>query len=217
MSKIYVVMGKSSSGKDTIYKMLLEDKELKLNTITVYTTRPMRDGEVEGREYHFVDEKRMLELEAAGKVVERRSYNTVHGIWNYFTVDDEQIDLEDKDYILIGTLESYVKIRDYYGKDVVSPIYVEVDDGDRLIRAISREKQQDNPKYEEMCRRFLADAKDFSEDKIKECDITKRYTKKFEGIDIIKFVSPHPKDFSDELIEVIKNSKKIARQISSFW
>lgn len=175
MSKIYVVMGKSSSGKDTIYKMLLEDKELKLNTITVYTTRPMRDGEVEGREYHFVDEKRMLELEAAGKVVERRSYNTVHGIWNYFTVDDEQIDLEDKDYILIGTLESYVKIRDYYGKDVVSPIYVEVDDGDRLIRAISREKQQDNPKYEEMCRRFLADAKDFSEDKIKECDITKRY------------------------------------------
>lgn len=194
MSKIYVVMGKSSSGKDTIYKMLLEDKELKLNTITVYTTRPMRDGEVEGREYHFVDEKRMLELEAAGKVVERRSYNTVHGIWNYFTVDDEQIDLEDKDYILIGTLESYVKIRDYYGKDVVSPIYVEVDDGDRLIRAISREKQQDNPKYEEMCRRFLADAKDFSEDKIKECDITKRYN----NIDLNECVEMIKKELKNE-------------------
>ncbi len=194
MSKIYVVMGKSSSGKDTIYKMLLEDKELKLNTITVYTTRPMRDGEVEGREYHFVDEKRMLELEAAGKVVERRSYNTVHGIWNYFTVDDEQIDLEDKDYILIGTLESYVKIRDYYGKDVVSPIYVEVDDGDRLIRAISREKQQDNPKYEEMCRRFLADAKDFSEDKIKECDIIKRYN----NIDLNECVEMIKKELKNE-------------------
>ena len=194
MSKIYVVMGKSSSGKDTIYKMLLEDKELKLNTITVYTTRPMRDGEVEGREYHFVDEKRMLELEAAGKVVERRSYNTVHGIWNYFTVDDEQIDLEDKDYILIGTLESYVKIRDYYGKDVVSPIYVEVDDGDRLIRSISREKQQDNPKYEEMCRRFLADAKDFSEDKIKECDITKRYN----NIDLNECVEMIKKELKNE-------------------
>ena len=175
MSKIYVVMGKSSSGKDTIYKMLLEDKELKLNTITVYTTRPMRDGEVEGREYHFVDEKRMLELEAAGKVVERRSYNTVHGIWNYFTVDDEQIDLKNNDYIVIGTLESYEKIRDYYGFSVVCPIYIEVDDGDRLIRAISREKEQDNPKYEEMCRRFLADSKDFSEERIKECNITKRY------------------------------------------
>lgn len=175
MSKIYVVMGKSSSGKDTIYKMLLEDKELSLNTITVYTTRPMREGEREGVEYHFVDENRMNELIDAGKVVEKRSYDTVYGIWNYFTVDDDQIDLNSKDYILIGTLESYAKIRDYYGNDVVVPIYVEVDDGDRLMRAIAREKQQDNPKYEEMCRRFLADAKDFSEEKIAECGITKRY------------------------------------------
>ena len=158
MSKIYVVMGKSSSGKDTIYKMLLSDKELNLKTITVYTTRPKREGEREGVEYHFVDEKKMMDLEALGKVVERRSYDTVYGVWNYFTVDDEQIDLKNNDYIVIGTLESYEKIRDYYGFSVVCPIYIEVDDGDRLIRAISREKEQDNPKYEEMCRRFLADS-----------------------------------------------------------
>ena len=36
---------------------------------------------------------------------------------------------------------------------------------------------------------------------------------KIEGIEIIRFMSPHPKDFKDDLIDVIKNSSKIARQI----
>ena len=36
---------------------------------------------------------------------------------------------------------------------------------------------------------------------------------KIDGIEIIRFMSPHPKDFKDDLIEVIRNSKKIARQI----
>ena len=55
------------------------------------------------------------------------------------------------------------------------PIYVEVEDGDRLIRAIHREKGQQVPKYEEMCRRFLADASDFSEEKLHEAGITHRF------------------------------------------
>lgn len=175
MGKIYCMMGKSSSGKDTIYKMLLEDGDISAKTIVPYTTRPMREGEREGVEYYFCDENKLAELEAAGKVIELRAYNTVHGIWKYFTVNDHQIADENQDYLLIGTLEAYLKIRDYFGADRVIPIYIEVEDGLRLQRALDRERSQTEPKYEEMCRRFLADAADFSEEKLSEAGITQRF------------------------------------------
>lgn len=176
MGKIFYLMGKSSSGKDTMFKKLIEDKALGLKTIVGYTTRPMREGERDGVEYFFVDEEKMLSLEVEGKVIERRSYNTVHGIWSYFTVDDGQVDLESDDkYLLIGTLESYEKVRNYYGKENLIPLYISVDDGLRLQRALDRERQQDNPKYAEMCRRFLADEADFSKENIDRCEITVSY------------------------------------------
>lgn len=175
MGRIFYVMGKSSVGKDTIYNMLVNDKELELKTIVGYTTRPMREGEVNGREYFFVNEDELEKLEQAGKVIEKRGYDTVYGVWNYFTVDDENINLNGNNYVLIGTLESYRNVRDYYGNEVVVPIYIEVDDGIRLIRAINREMTQNTPKYEELCRRFLADTKDFAEEILDELDIKKKY------------------------------------------
>ncbi len=175
MGKIFYVMGKSSSGKDTIFARLINREELGLRTIVGYTTRPMRQGEENGREYYFVDEEKLNRLKKLGKVIEQRAYNTVFGIWYYFTVDDEQIDLDNNSYIVIGTLESYRDVRDFYGMDKVVPIYVEVEDGERLIRAIERERRQELPKYEEICRRFLADSEDFSKEKIREAGIKKAY------------------------------------------
>ena len=154
MGKIFCVMGKSASGKDTIYQKLLHENALQLQRIIPYTTRPIREGEEEGREYHFCEEKDVQRLDKEGRIVELRSYDTVYGIWKYFTVNDGNIRLDRENYIIIGTLEAYVKIRDYFGKEKVVPIYIEVEDGERLLRAISREKEQDIPKYEEMCRRY---------------------------------------------------------------
>lgn len=175
MGKIFYVMGKSSSGKDTIYNKLIMDKDLKLKTFIGYTTRPMREGEVSGREYFFVDKSRMDKLSSTGKVIEVRGYNTVHGIWYYFTVDDEHVDLTSHNYILIGTLESYEKVRNYYGSDVVVPVYINVEDGERLSRALARERAQKVPEYTELCRRFLADSKDFSDEKIERLGIDRIY------------------------------------------
>lgn len=173
MSKIFYLMGKSASGKDTIYKKIKETMP-ELKTIVIYTTRPIREGETEGVEYHFVDEKKLQEFQKAGKVIELREYNTVHGIWKYFTVNDGQFDADDN-YIAIGTLESYKGMREQLGADKLVPIYIEVEDGVRLERALARERSQKEPKYEELCRRFLADAADFSVDKLKEVGITHRF------------------------------------------
>ena len=175
MAKIFFVLGKSCSGKDTIFKKLKEDRQLNLNTVTGYTTRPMREGEINGVEYFFVNNEELEALKNQGKVIECRDYNTVYGVWSYFTVDDGQINLEKGNYLYIGTLESYEQMVRYYGKEVVVPIYVEVETGERLTRAVNRERQQENPKYTELCRRFLADAKDFSEENIKKAGIKKRY------------------------------------------
>lgn len=175
MGKICYIMGKSSSGKDTIFKRIKERRPV-LRTITLYTTRPIREGETDGVEYHFTNETKLKELEDKGCVIEVRAYDTKCGIWKYFTADDGQIDLESDDYIVIGTLQSFEAMCRYFGRDKVLPVYVEVEDGMRLKRALDREMMQSEPKYAEMCRRFLADQEDFSEEHIMAAGIERRFS-----------------------------------------
>lgn len=178
MGKIFYVFGKSSTGKDTIYRNLMENQELKLRPIVPYTTRPIRAKETPGVEYHFTDEAELARMEAAGKVIELRSYETVHGTWKYFTADGEHVDLKHYDYVMIGVLDSFLAIRKYYGEDKVIPIYIEVEDGERLQRALDRERSQEEPKYAELCRRFLSDSKDFAEERLCQAKIERRFANK---------------------------------------
>ena len=175
MGKIFLLMGKSTSGKDTIYKKLICDESLSLRKVVPYTTRPMRDGETDGVQYFFKSTEEYRALKEAGKIIEERCYYTNYGEWRYFTVDDGQIDLSDGNYLVIGTLESYCYIRDYFGKENVEPLLIDVDARIRLERAMHREAKQEHPKYDEMCRRFLADEEDFKEEKIKEAGVTHRF------------------------------------------
>lgn len=193
MGKIFYILGKSSTGKDTIYKNILSDNELNLKDIILYTTRPIRDGEINGKSYHFVDEDKYEEIKKTGNIIEERSYNTMHGVWRYFTVKDEQIDLENNDYLIIGVLNSFVETRKYFGKDKVIPVYIEVEDGVRLQRALNREKKPENRRFKELCRRYLADSEDFADEKIIAAGIAKR----FENLDLEKCIS-EVKDYIKE-------------------
>ncbi|MDD6667301.1 MAG: guanylate kinase [Lachnospiraceae bacterium] len=171
MGRIYILLGKSATGKDTVAEKVLEDLKDRLFPIVPYTTRPIREGEKQGETYHFVSREEMETLDRQGLIIEKRVYQTVAGPWSYFTVDDGNIDLDHKNYLSIGTLESYVKFRDYFSKDKVLPIYLYIDDGERLERAIRRQRVEQHPNYRELCRRFLADEEDFSEEKLKKAGI----------------------------------------------
>ena len=176
MGKIFYIMGKSATGKDHIYKELLQDTALQLFPLVLYTTRPMRAGEEDGREYFFVDETCRDRMREKGQIIEERIYDTIYGPWSYFTADVGQIDLDSRSYLGIGTLESYLPLKTYFGSDRIVPLYIETEDGIRLRRAMKREAKQEVPKYDEMCRRFLADCEDFSEDKIKAAGISRRFS-----------------------------------------
>lgn len=175
MSKIFTVMGKSATGKDTIFKEIMQQLGDELKTVVLYTTRPIRTGETDGVEYYFVSKKERDRLKEAGKIVEERVYHTVFGDWFYFTADDGQINLSENSYITISTLEGYESLIHYYGRDKIVPVYIEVEDGERLQRALSRERIQKEPKYDELCRRFLADQVDFSEENLSRLDVNRRY------------------------------------------
>lgn len=172
INNIYYILGKSCSGKDTVYKELI--KRYKFNELKKYTTRPKRSGETSGREYCFVDYSTYIKMKNAGIIIESRKYNTVEGQWIYYTTS-ENIDLGRKSYIGIGTIESYCNIKKYYNNEHVIPIYIWADDEIRLLRAIKREREQLKPNYIEMCRRFISDSNDFSNENLKIYDINNRF------------------------------------------
>ena len=175
MNHIFCIMGKSGAGKDTIYKKLKGEFRGVLTEIITSTTRPMRTGEINHKDYHFATIEELQNLRDAGKIIEERVYHTVHGDWFYFLADNNDIDLAKNNYILIGTLESFEGLCKYFGKEKIIPIYITVEDGLRLKRAIDRELTQDNPKYKELCRRFIADEDDFSKDKLQRLGITSSF------------------------------------------
>ena len=175
MGRIYYLLGKSATGKDTLYKEILKRRP-KLRTVTMYTTRPIREGETDGVEYFFTGREELERQLASGKVIESRTYQTIAGPWTYYTVDDGQFDVaDDESCLMIGTLESYEKMCAYFEAGKMVPVYIEVPDGIRLLRAVKREENQKKPNYREVCRRYLADEKDFSEENLEHLGITKRY------------------------------------------
>lgn len=157
--KLFILTGKSSTGKDTLLNQLVTSG-ISIARLVPYTTRPKREGEEEGREYHFVES-----IKGIHGAIDVRTYHTMDGDWSY-AVAVSAADLEDGHKIVIGTLETVVRAREVLGNARVVPIYLEVSDRVRLSRAISREELSSKPNYYEVCRRFLDEKDTYSDDKL---------------------------------------------------
>lgn len=183
MSNLIYIMGKSATGKDTIYKIIKDKIDVK--EYILYTTRPMREGEQEGVDYHYVSNEQIEQYKKEGKIVESRTYQTVKGPWTYATIEDEQLK-QDGDIITVGTIESYNKVKEYYKNKndaKLLPVYITIDEEERKSRALKREAMQANPNYAEVERRINADNIDFSQEKLMEAGIGEKQTFKNYDLD----------------------------------
>lgn len=155
--KIIAIMGKAGSGKDTLLKTLLQTSPFNMaNPIISCTTRPIRDYEKDGVDYHFLTNEQFTNQILNGEMLEATVFNT----WCYGT----SIQSLNPNGLNIGVFnpEGCEALRE--NKDIdLFLIYIEAKDKDRLLRQLNRE---DSPDCHEIVRRFGADEEDFCEDEI---------------------------------------------------
>ena len=149
--KIIAFFGPSAAGKDTLAHKLYEMCPDTSHWIVSHTTRPPRDYEIDGKDYHFVTVEQFTQMILNYEMMEATSYRD----WFYGTAYDSLSD--DKINIGVFNLEGIKCIIEDNSLDVL-PVYVQASDKTRLQRSLQREE---NPDCDEICRRFMADKKEF--------------------------------------------------------
>lgn len=161
MYKIVTLSGKAGAGKDRLMQEVLkvlreESPEFTINEIVSCTTRPMREGEVEGKNYYFLTHEEFAERLADGTMVEATIFND----WCYGSCLEHM----NEDGINIGVYNPEgVAILQSIPDIMVYSIFVDAPDKVRLLRQLNREE---NPDVKEIIRRFSADEADFSPDNL---------------------------------------------------
>lgn len=150
MKKIVVLLGASGSGKSTIEKEI-ESKGFK--RIISHTTRPIRDGEIDGINYHFVDINEFELSSMEGRFITETLYND----WKY-GIKKSEIPLNSESVVVLEPI-GFEELVDFVGEKNIISFLIEVDDKKRLLRSLKRE---DKPNCKEICRRFISDIDLFS-------------------------------------------------------
>ena len=146
-NKFVALVGASATGKSTVERILQE--EYGYNRCISMTTRPKRDYEVDGVDYHFVTIEDINQLDQEGLLAERTCFNG----WHYSLTVAE---VEDGGVVVIEP-NGLRQIINKVGRENVFVVYLTFPDKDRLIRSLVARDDND---VEEVIRRFQADKKD---------------------------------------------------------
>lgn len=178
-----ILAGKSCSGKDTIKKELVK---LGMKPITTYSTRPMRDGEINGVEYHFITKDNFIKKAKNGFFAECTYYNVANGDTWYYGSREEDYTNDGVMILNPGGIKDLLYIH------LLEPLIVYIDATDETIseRLISRGDNSDEAK-----RRLQADCIDFLNIH-KMCDVVISNNGEFT-----------PEELAKEIYEVYKTLK----------
>lgn len=148
--KIICIVGKAGTGKDTILKLAcqLDDR---LNPIVSYTSRPQREGEIDGLDYYFITDQEFWNKVQNDEMLEYTSFNG----WFYGIgkdcLSEDKVNIGVFNPAGIQSLKQFADIQIYL-------FVIYSDDKVRLLRQLNREE---HPDVEEIVRRYWADDKDF--------------------------------------------------------
>lgn len=132
VKNIIVLTGKSASGKTTLAKMLTNN--FKYDKVVTYTTRPKRDGENNGIDYFFVNNKEFDDMIKNDRFIEYQEYKVDKETWRYGTERNELY--KHKDAVIIVEVNG---LRELKCMDLpMISFYIKMDDKERWKRQIDR-------------------------------------------------------------------------------
>ena len=154
MSKLIIIMGATASGKDTVLNQMVKEGAKRFVS---YTTRPMRIGEIYGKEYNFVTKEEFDNDIANGVVIEHREYTVANGDTWYYYYKKEDLDFTlEENHVCIADLNGAIELVNYYGGANTVVVFLNTPVHICLERALRRENPTTD-KVKEICRRMISD------------------------------------------------------------
>lgn len=149
---IIVLVGKTASGKTTVANELCKNHHYK--RIITYTTRPMRENEIQDVDYHFISNEQFNRMVENNEFTEYKRYNTAHGVWSYGSVITSEQELSDDCYVIILTPQGLRDLSKKMSRYIAFYLNVSFESQLERLKRRGDEEQQ-------IIKRLINDAKDF--------------------------------------------------------